>query len=310
MKWKPPANPLNIKGNRRHRQLTRHKQRQQNDTVYNPFDVFGFGWDHDTPSLYEDESTLKYIHDDEDILNNSDVVDLRNTADFPGVYNQLKLGSCTANALAFCYQFDMLKEKISFGPNKSPIPSRLFIYYYERKSENTINFDKGATLADGITKVLDVVGVCSEDDWLYDVTKFNVEPSKDAIENAKNHKAIKETSDKEFTAIHNTVNNIKNNLKLGYPVAFGLRLYESFSKISKSNPKMPIPEKNEKFRGGHALVIVGFKEQEQVFIVRNSWGSYWGDNGYFYMPYSIIDAVDESNNKKYSTDFWSILKVT
>jgi len=344
MKWKVPANP--IKG---HRKLTRHKQetrqRQQRPqnvvsssapvapTVTNPFEEFGLGWDYERLSLYEDPSTVKYIHDDDALLGigNADV-DLRttvftdsqgNNVNFPDVYYQSPLNSCTGNALAFCYEFDMLKEKISFGTNKSSTPSRLFIYYYERAKENRIGLDKGALLSDG-TQVLSETGVCSETDWPYDATKYSEEPDANARLNAITHKATLETHNIiDFIALHNTSDNIKNTLKQGFPVVFGFRVYSSFSTIHNppSNDNniytMPIPVESETIIGGHAAVFVGFKEQEKVFIVRNSWGSIWGDKGYFYMPYDIVDStkiVDINGKKvtvgKYVTDIWSIMEVS
>ena len=32
--------------------------------------------------------------------------------------------------------------------------------------------------------------------------------------------------------------------------------------------------------------------QDNVFIVRNSWGADWGDNGYCYMPYDYVMNPD------------------
>ena len=346
MKWKVPAKPIKGRNLTRWKQETRQRQqRPQNvvsssapvaPTVPNPFEEFGLGWDYERLSLYEDPSTVKYIHDDDgELLNDADV-DLRTTVFtdsqgnivvftdsegnqvyFPEVYYQERLNSCTGNALAFCYQFDMLKQKISFGTNKSSVPSRLFIYYYERAIRNSFNIDTGALLSEG-TQVLSINGVCSESDWTYDVTKFNAVPSTEAINNAYAHKATLETHNlMDFKALRNTSNNIKNTLKQGFPVVFGFRVYNSFYNISQGNPTMPIPPESEKIVGGHAAVFVGFKEQEKVFIVRNSWGSIWGDKGYFYMPYDIVDStknvVINGHNVtvgKYVTDIWSIMKVS
>eukprot|EP00913_Durusdinium_trenchii_P003200 g2959.t1 len=36
------------------------------------------------------------------------------------------------------------------------------------------------------------------------------------------------------------------------------------------------------------MLIVGYNDRQEVFIVRNSWGTSWGDGGYGYVPYSYI----------------------
>ena len=49
---------------------------------------------------------------------------------------------------------------------------------------------------------------------------------------------------------------------------------------------------------GHGMVIVGYDDAGYgkyngagAFKVRNSWGSSWGDGGYWYLPYSVVDAA-------------------
>ena len=48
-------------------------------------------------------------------------------------------------------------------------------------------------------------------------------------------------------------------------------------------------------RGGHAICIVGYRTDGR-FIVRNSWGTSWGDGGFAYLKPSYIQAAffDES----------------
>lgn len=40
--------------------------------------------------------------------------------------------------------------------------------------------------------------------------------------------------------------------------------------------------------GGHAVLIVGYDDEEQYFIVKNSWGTGWGESGYFRIDYSQL----------------------
>ena len=37
----------------------------------------------------------------------------------------------------------------------------------------------------------------------------------------------------------------------------------------------------------HAVILVGWNDASNTFILRNSWGSYWGSNGYMYIRYGI-----------------------
>jgi len=43
--------------------------------------------------------------------------------------------------------------------------------------------------------------------------------------------------------------------------------------------------------GGHAVTLVGWDDQDQAWIVRNSWGEDWGEKGYFRIAYSDTCGV-------------------
>lgn len=219
-------------------------------------------------------------------------VDLRNNC--PNIYDQGHLGSCTANSLAFLYHYDELKQN-----NKNIfMPSRLFIYYNERSIEGHINSDAGAEIFDGVTSISDI-GVCSEDLWEYDITKFKLKPSPDCYKNAKLHKCIL------YLAIEQSLEQIKSALIEGFPVSYGMLIYKSFmtDEVIKTG-KVPMPDVyHEQLLGGHALAIVGFNDKTKHFIIRNSWGTDWGEKGYGYVPYEYI------LNKRLASDFWIFKKV-
>ena len=247
-----------------------------------------YGWRPDTPDMRD-----KYFTPVIDLskINTSAEVDLRNGC--PGIYNQGKLGSCTANAIAAAYEFDEIKQ----NENNLFIPSRLFIYYNEREMENSVSIDSGAQIRDGI-KSINKLGVCPETMWPYDITKFTEKPSEDCYEYAQNHKAVK------YQRVKQDLYHLKSCLDQGLPFVFGFAVYESFEteEVAKTGI-MVMPQENDKMLGGHAVMAVGYDTEKEVFIIRNSWGVEWGDKGYFYMPYSYI------TNKNLCSDFWVVQKV-
>jgi hypothetical protein len=45
--------------------------------------------------------------------------------------------------------------------------------------------------------------------------------------------------------------------------------------------------------GGHVMTIVGYDDSQQCWIVRNSWGTKWGDNGWFKLAYDAEMITDK-----------------
>jgi len=216
-------------------------------------------------------------------------VDLRNKC--PPVFDQGHLGSCTANAICGAYGYEMMKQRKSYIPM-----SRLFLYYEERDMESTVATDSGAQLKDGVLIIGSPnKGVCLESLWPYDITKFAVKPPQLCYDEAEHNYVVK------YERVEPSIENIKQSLLDGFPVIFGFKVFESFeSQSTASTGIMTMPVDGEKMLGGHAVVVVGFDDNKKMFIVRNSWGEQWGENGYFYMPYQYMTTPD------YTFDYWTL----
>ena len=222
-------------------------------------------------------------------LNNpktTNVVDLREHT--TPIEDQGALGSCTGQAIAGAI------ELLNNRAGKQTDVSRLFIYYYERLLLGTVNYDSGAYIRDGI-KATNRWGAPLERLWPYQIPKFKTAPSSIAVSDASKRKVTRYERAENFNAVIDA-------LTSGFPVIVGFYVYSSFMSYAVSKTGfMPYPNVNrETLLGGHAVLLVGYNHNTQQFIARNSWGTNWGDKGYFYMPYNVI------KNNNMSSDFWVI----
>ncbi|MFI5461396.1 MAG: C1 family peptidase [Isosphaerales bacterium] len=217
-----------------------------------------------------------------------ETVDLR--AQCPAeVYDQGQLGSCTANAIAGALEFDRMKQQLTVFT-----PSRLFIYYNERVMENSVASDNGAQIRDGI-KSVGTQGDCPETEWPYDISQFAVQPPQSCYDDAVKYKAV------QYQSVTQNLADMQGCLASGYPFVFGFTVYDSFESAAVAKTgDVPMPKSGENILGGHAVLAVGYDNDDRVFIVRNSWGAGWGDAGYFYMPYAYL--LDDN----LSDDLWTI----
>lgn len=222
-------------------------------------------------------------------------VDLRKFSS--SIEDQGIIGSCTGHAISSAIELVNKKNNNDFEI------SRLFIYYQERVFTDSVNQDSGAYIRDGI-KAVATYGAPLEDFWPYDVTKFTVKPSDEAYADAAKRKVTK--YEKCIS-----IDSVKGALANGYPVIIGFYVYSSFEDgdVAKTGIMTYPDTATEVKKGGHAVLLVGYDDnfnstEKGYFIVKNSWGTYWGDRGYFYMPYEVIADTNMSS------DFWLISKVT
>ena len=248
-----------------------------------PRELRHYGWIPDVP----DQRDYVYAAPAQYLAELPAKTDLRTKC--PPVYDQGQLGSCTANAIGAAIEFDRMKQGIN-----DFVPSRLFIYYNERKIEGTVSIDAGAMIRDGI-KTVASDGACPEPEWPYDISKFATRPPARCYKDATLDRAV------SYQRLNQDINQMKGCLASGFPFVFGFTVYESFETEAVARTgHAPMPAWGERAVGGHAVMAVGYEESKQWFIVRNSWGTGWGMKGYFTMPYAYMLSTGLSQ------DFWTI----
>lgn len=212
-----------------------------------------------------------------------ETTDKRNIALFPWRYDQEDIGSCVAHGgMVEPYRAILKKNGL---PDFAPSP--LFGYWIAREDKNN---DTGASIRDAF-KAMNVYGLCAEKRWPYMAYKFALTPNSLAFVDALDHQSIM------YERIYPvTQNAIMDVLSRGFPVTFGMELYQSFMNVTKNGIVKRPNRWCDRYLGGHCLLI--FDYDKDYVTILNSWGRSWGDDGLCYVPWSyILDS-------KLARDFW------
>ena len=224
------------------------------------------------------------------------------------VEDQGRLGSCTAQAGAGIIEY---YERKSFRRHIDA--SRLFLYKVTRNLMK-MRGDTGAYLRSTIGAMV-LFGVPPEEYWPYTdgPDDFDKEPPAFCYSFAQNYKALKYyRHDPPSASPEDIMARLKAYLAAGHPAMFGFTVYSSIEQAGRSG-QIPFPSLRDKIEGGHAVVAVGYddrlkiknkyggEETEGAFLIRNSWGQDWGEEGYGWLPYEYV-------RRRLAEDFWSILK--
>lgn len=227
---------------------------------------------------------------------------------WPGVDDQLDLGSCTAFGTEFVWRAALLAQGV-----EAPAGSRLFIYWNERDREGTVREDAGAQIRTGM-KVLSKLGVPPEPLWPYRVARFAARPPTKAFAAASARQVLR------YARVPQTLRCLKGALSAGRPVVFGFTVYESFEETAGGSGAMAVPGPKERALGGHCAVAVGWDDDVRcpragapgALLVRNSYGPRWGIRptadephlaGHFWLPYQIATDANASD------DYWGVFQV-
>ena len=135
-------------------------------------------------------------------------------------------------------------------------------------------------------------GVAPEKLWPFLEAQVNARPPPEVYDMALDRQIL------EYRRLEGLYE-LRKCLAEGFPVIFGFSVYENLmADAVRGSGIIPLPD--GKLLGGHAVLAVGYDDDARTVLIRNSWGTDWGVQGYGMLPYAYIETGSLSD------DYWTI----
>ena len=182
-------------------------------------------------------------------------------------------------------------------------PSKLFLYRVSLQSQGTTH-DVGASLRTTL-KALVRCGTPPENHWPYEPERLSEVPIEPFLASfARDYASICYVRlDKNTATGLETLLRVKSFLAAGFPSAFGFTV----PSFLFSEPDVAFRPDTDGVRGGQAVVAVGYDDTRRIgsqtgaLLIRSSWGTGWGDEGYGWLPFAFVE-------NHLAVDFWTLFR--
>ena len=202
-------------------------------------------------------------------------------------YGQGKIqGSCSSWAIGYGLQsyYRKLKYKMSYT-DKNVFCSPAFLH--NAVGKNNSDCMDGNDIPDVLEFLLEK-GVCTYEEMPYKQNVCGVQP------NATQMKSALKNRISSFDAVRPLdVGNIKRALYEGKPVIFSAFLNKRFATrlfTVRDGHKVWTDKTKGSDEDYHAMIFFGWDDSLNAFKALNSWGNAWGENGYVWVDYSLING--------------------
>lgn len=221
---------------------------------------------------------------------------------FPAFY-EISSGSSAPTSVISAWMCG--NRRLNPGKTHYMEPSISYNYYYARTFDGSTFYDSG-TNTESSLKAGKKYGMVSKHVWP-NTESFNARPPESVEKSAKTHHI------KKYQKIVPTLTNLKETLRRGFPVIMTLGITDTVqswltdrSVQISTDFLMEIPEFHaDRILKFHTVLIIGYDDSvgvEGAFLIRNTWGPNWGENGHFWMSY------DDTVYPELSGPFWIILE--
>lgn len=211
----------------------------------------------------------------------------------PPVRSQGSQGSCASWAVGYYLKgyHEHIDKNSEYGEDSdySGAYSPAFLYNLLKLDDSCSG---GTYIFANLNRVKNI-GIPSWKDMPYDEKKCDVEPSTTVTSNAKCARIL----DYQRIRIHKPIENIemqdmKYYLSHNNPLVIGMYVFDGFNNPQRVDGEFFYKDYNEDgYRGGHAIVVVGYDDSKNAFKIINSWGENWGNDGFLWIDYDVFSRI-------------------
>jgi hypothetical protein len=201
------------------------------------------------------------------------------------IHDQTITSSCVGQALSQAIDTRLRKLGFDFEP------SSMAPYTGARALDHGVLVDAGCYPRDAMRFVA-TNGVPREHVWPFDPAKVNEPLPWDVLQDASRFLLFAWW--RIYSSGQQRSDAVAQAVAAGFPVIFGLDIDNAFFGYSGGT----IMRMNADSAGGHMLCIVGYRTREdgtREFLVANSWGYGWGENGMCWMHEDVLETSRASD---------------
>jgi len=210
-------------------------------------------------------------------------VDLRQF--LPPVKSQGPIGSCSAWSTVYYAKTIQENQERQWGAETEDHQySPLFTY-----NQITGGVNRGTSIVDHMI-LIEKQGVPTLSVFPH-TENIKILPDKNVLSEAEKYRSVSHRNLDQYNSKTQTwsvdLQTVKTALAEGLPVVGGFQVYKNFYDY-----KGGIYNRVEgSASGGHAMCIVGYDDRKGALLIVNSWGTWWGEDGFMWMDYDLFEPL-------------------
>jgi hypothetical protein len=230
-----------------------------------------------------------------------------NSEGLPPVGDQVVGGSCFAWASAYYHLSHLQWQEYGWDvTDPAHQCSPAFVYNLTNGGIDNGAWEGDAARWDGFL-VLETLGCATMADMPYSYTGYLNFPSETAFRNGMRFRTLR--TDSIDVRSPGGIQRLKDHLLAGNTAVLGFYGYDNFVNLHNFDYIYCVSEVYGPRRYWHDVCVVGFDDSLQTadgvgaFRIVNSFGPYWGDNGFFWMSYeAVMHPTTSYGYVMYATD--------